>query len=548
MAQTVVDVHHLVLFIALFATWMGLYFYDHFQDTGVSLGKNAIVLNSSSVVKAAIYANDEHHERAMVKVAQQQNLCNPKFDRPAWEPRCRVLVAWEMFAGRITKEQYVEAFQSKGMTYKLVDKPGGMFQKYTAEMAWDPAMVTASNYKDIKFHHQHYGELKLWPIAAWAVCAREERSLSEVEAQPELCLETIREELYQYATFIEWSLKQLDEFKPTVVVVAQGHYHFAAGFRVAAILQGLHLVALETPINNRRLVWSTISGISVDRGVERNLYWRYSEFVRAEIAQAEVRKYLERVKQSKMLVHASPENTDALDEWLATKPRGQKILAYVGQVYTDTAVVLNIASGFTSQADIIWTVAQWCVDKNQPFIVKFHPRETPPKDLLPIYGPRLNHLTLRRLREKYDWDGLLANNSDLILADNFNSIDTYAILDAVDAVVTINSGSGLEALLKGKEVVLAGHAYYGGMGFTHHVSDPANMRSTLSEVMGRHPTKLNIGDSVAKFFFVFNRWATIPKKADAVVERSCGFPGQWPLPKSQFCDEDDQDEELGTLI
>ena len=66
--------------------------------------------------------------------------------------------------------------------------------------------------------------------------------------------------------------------------------------------------------------------------------------------------------------------------------------------------------------------------------------------------------------------------------------------------------------------------------------------------MGERSVKLNVGDSVAKFFFVFNRWATIPKKADAVVERSCGFPGRWPLPKSQFCEEEDEDEDLGTLI
>ena len=90
----------------LLGSWMGLYYYDHFQDTGVSLGKTAILLNSSSAVKAAIYSSDEHHDRAMVRVAQQQNLCNPKFDHRPWEPKCRVLVAWEMFAGRITKEQY----------------------------------------------------------------------------------------------------------------------------------------------------------------------------------------------------------------------------------------------------------------------------------------------------------------------------------------------------------------------------------------------------------------------------------------------------------
>lgn len=49
----------------------------------------------------------------------------------------------------------------------------------------------------------------------------QERSLAEVEALPEAYLETIREELYQYATFIEWSIKQLEDFKPDVVILAQ---------------------------------------------------------------------------------------------------------------------------------------------------------------------------------------------------------------------------------------------------------------------------------------------------------------------------------------
>ena len=60
-----------------------------------------------------------------------------------------------------------------------------------------------------------------------------------------------------------------------------------------------------------------------------------------------------------------------------------------------------------------------------------------------------------------------------------NSLDTYAIIEAANAVVTINSGSGLEALIKGKEAILAGNAYYGGLGFTHHAPGPQAMEGTL---------------------------------------------------------------------
>mmetsp|Transcript_23789 Transcript_23789/g.56703 ORF Transcript_23789/g.56703 Transcript_23789/m.56703 type:complete len:574 (+) Transcript_23789:290-2011(+) len=525
-----------------------LFFYDHVQDTGVSSGRKKVSLKDGVNVKSRLYVNEAQLNAELVKVAQRETLCRVPKDRKQRTPSCKVLIAYENFAGRISKSDYEKALNEAGLKYTLLDKPGGLFREYTAEMAWDPSTVTASNYRSLTFHHEDYGEVNLWMLAQWAVCARQERSVAEIEADPQPHLDTIRDELYQYAAFIEWAIKQLEAFTPSVVIVAQGHYHFGAGVRAAAILMGLQAVALETPINNRRLAWSTISGISVDRGIERNLYWRYAEFVKPKQAEAEVQRYLRSAKASKMLVHASPEDAGPLAGWLQARPPGTRTLAFLAQVYTDTASILNIAAGFTSQAHAIWTVAKWCADNAQPLVIKFHPRETPPKDMLPIYGPRLNHLTLRRLRELYDWDGLLANHSGLILADSSNSIDTFAVIDACDAVVTINSGAGLEALLKGKEVILTGNAFYGGLGFTHQVESPASLTSKLAEVLQGPSLKLNRGPEPAKFFFVFNRWATIPKKAQAVVERACGFPDRWPLPKSQLCEDDDGDNDLGTWI
>ena len=51
-------------------------------------------------------------------------------------------------------------------------------------MAWDPDMVTAANYKQIKFHHQNYGELRLWSLSCWAVCARVVRAPSQPSPLP----------------------------------------------------------------------------------------------------------------------------------------------------------------------------------------------------------------------------------------------------------------------------------------------------------------------------------------------------------------------------
>jgi hypothetical protein len=132
--------------------------------------------------------------------------------------------------------------------------------------------------------------------------------------------------------------------------------------------------------------------------------------------------------------------------------------------------------------------------------------------------------------------------------DTANALDTFAIIDAVDTAVTVNSGAGLEALIKGKEVVLAGNAYYGGLGFTHHAPGPEVLRATLAQLAAHKAARVNDREAVARFFYVFNKWVTVPKRASAVVERACGFPGRWPLPKSQFCDQGDDDEELGTMV
>lgn len=93
------------------AGWAFLYVYSHLQDTGVSLGKDKVVLKGKTLVdvKAAVFASDAHHEAAVLKSNQQQSLCNLKLERPAWQPKCRVLVAYQDWAGRIAKQDYEKA-------------------------------------------------------------------------------------------------------------------------------------------------------------------------------------------------------------------------------------------------------------------------------------------------------------------------------------------------------------------------------------------------------------------------------------------------------
>ncbi len=90
---------------------VSVYIYGHLQDTGVNLGRQKVILNRSGV-KASIFSSDAEHDAALVKVANAQHLCREE-PTQNWPLKCRVLLAYENFAGRISKEDYEQAFSTQ---------------------------------------------------------------------------------------------------------------------------------------------------------------------------------------------------------------------------------------------------------------------------------------------------------------------------------------------------------------------------------------------------------------------------------------------------
>jgi hypothetical protein len=62
-------------------------------------------------------------------------------------------------------------------------------------------------------------------------------------------------------------------------------------------------------------------------------------------------------------------------------------------------------------------------------------------------------------------------------------INNYEVLRRADAVVTVNSKSGAEALLLGRPVVVLGDAFYSACRLVHRVTATADLPAALARVL-----------------------------------------------------------------
>jgi hypothetical protein len=67
------------------------------------------------------------------------------------------------------------------------------------------------------------------------------------------------------------------------------------------------------------------------------------------------------------------------------------------------------------------------------------------------------------------------------------SINSYALMDASDVVLTYTSTTGLEAALRGRPVAVCGAAHYRGKGFTIDVAGPDDLRRQLAGTKAFEP-------------------------------------------------------------
>ncbi|MEM7412723.1 MAG: methyltransferase domain-containing protein [Myxococcota bacterium] len=383
--------------------------------------------------------------------------------------------------------------------------------------------VNAENWRTLR----HRG-VSLRDVAAYDLCVRHERTLAELEAGA-LALPAIAAEFDRAVRMLDRADAFLEVFTPAVVAIAQGHVLASAALRALAQARGVRVVALENTMHRERLLWDDGAALPVVHNPVRASWWcRSAADPAQDTAYAEA--FLRDVRGLKSEEHAGPAQTpsaSAVTPVPSAPPAGQTLL-YLGQVSTDSAVLWGLSPGFDRQVDVLRSLTAYAADRGLRVRAKLHPKEAGGDNPLELPYDRLTWRQVTADPELSRWMG-----QGVLEVDADNGWDTYAAIEAADACVTITSQAGLEALLAGREVVLCGRAFYGGLGFTHEADGPETLAGCLDRALRRDGQR-NDPATVRAFFRHYLEQQCVAKTPESVADVLCAglslVPNEKPEP------------------
>lgn len=294
----------------------------------------------------------------------------------------------------------------------------------------------------------------------------------------------------------------LATFRASAVLIFQGYLLDDAVLRYLAVQRGLKVISIERTLRNDRLLWESISGVTVNRNQGFLHYWREEDLVSALDVDASVELYLSGIKDFKLHEHSSPER---VYEWGGDQPK----VLFLGQVYTDSSLLYGL-TGFENPIDVIGGLLEWLGQNDATCVIKLHPKEHCGKN--PLTHQSYKDVTYSKICERYG--DLLDSLGDRIVIDFENQYDTYSLIQQSNLVVTVNSQAGLESAVMGKAVVHGRQCFYGGLGFTYDYSDRLDFSLRLDQALSVGPP--SPGDA-RKFFHVFYNKFCITKSSKHVA-------------------------------
>ena len=305
----------------------------------------------------------------------------------------------------------------------------------------------------------------------------------------------------------------------------------SAVVRAVALARGVRVVAIENTFHSERLLWDDDAALPVVSSRAKSVWLRENSRVTDAQAEAYVDDFLGRAKGLKSAQHASPSAGSpwaAVEQHLGLDPTadpGRRRIVLLGQVATDAAVLFGLRPGFTRQLDVIRTVAEYAEREGHTLVVKLHPKEATGASPLGIPYRRLSE---RQMKADPTLAALMTRGAFVLDADNV--LDTDQLSAGADACVAVNSQAGLEALVRGTEVVLCGNAFYGGLGFTHEAEDPGSLEVALTRALAGN-SRRNAGAAAKRFFVTYLEGLCQPKTV-GIMGALCATPGAEASPEA----------------
>lgn len=363
--------------------------------------------------------------------------------------------------------------------------------------------ITTLHFDSECVNYEAVDEKFCWPpllndALHYAVCVESESVAVDVEAMFPVITAVWRTKL---AKMYAITKTHFQTHTPDLVVLVQGHEPTNAVARAVAIELGVPLLALENTALSGRMLWDDVSGVTTNRNLAKNYYWKYKHSISPDTLKAFDRDVVQILRMHKLSDHVAPKKS--LDI-----PDDKPIALFLGQVFTDSSLVFGLL-GWDSPLDILAKLASWCRDNEYRLVIKLHPKEASGID--PIKQQAYNRLTYRKINNDASLCELL--HADDVLIDADNIYDTYALIESCSFAVTVNSQSGLEATLLGKAVVVCGDSFYSGLGFTLDAAVPKLFEHQLDQAReAEHKS------GALEFAYIFFEHYCRPKTMESLVK------------------------------
>ncbi|SPD74740.1 hypothetical protein PITCH_A330005 [uncultured Desulfobacterium sp.] len=365
-------------------------------------------------------------------------------------------------------------FQKKPPIYNRLAEEG-YYPVIISDNTKDRVQLSDLSPENIK-DYLHNG-ISLYDGAVYGSAVMLEKGITELDPYSHADWQVIFGHMQAMAAYADYVTHMVDFYRPEKIIYPQGYLPYAHVLRQVAITKNIPYLALENTMHVERVIYDTVSGITVNKNTVRNTFWKMERYISNDTAQNFRDNYFANIKKTKHLEHFSPASSFSL----AKDQKGKRTVLYIGQVGTDSSVLFGIRDGFKKQSDVIIAAIKDILHRGHRIAIKMHPKEK--NGYTPCNSAKLNHLTLRWLMNDPDF-APYSCHSDVII-DSENIYNTYDMIDAADFCITVNSQAGLEALMRGKEVILCGDAFYGMMGWTYEAWDAKDLSFCIGKALAK---------------------------------------------------------------
>ena len=276
-----------------------------------------------------------------------------------------------------------------------------------------------------------------------------------------------------------------------LVINFHGYLLFDALIRYVAIRRDCPVIGWEVTGHKERLVWDSVSGITINRNMARNIYWRYEGVFSPAIVNDYAEKYINGLSGIKRKEHASAEQE-------YRSQNGRKLILFLAQVYTD-ASLLFAPDSIKNPVSLMASLVQYVnLHEDYELFIKIHPKEISGQE--PVTAKYYNGISSRKLQEKLKAQKIPFSSS--VFIDDKNSYNTYSLIEQSDLVVSINSQAALEATIFGKKVVACSAAFFAGLGFTYDYQGEDDFTGIIETAL-RDPIRDEKKIKAREFFYCF---------------------------------------------